>query len=172
MTTYNIGDKVRVAVTHPPGHRRVPYYIRGKTGEIERYCGAFPNPEELAYGFDGSIYPSDEGRLLAASGDDSLRLGDVFRDGYRDIAKGKLALSLFLWNCRAAVPLCSRCVWSPFCQVARVPPALNRVTQGTFWGHFPSNDRCKIYQGVFNILFNRIKNRRTRSILDRWLDYP
>jgi hypothetical protein len=53
MTTYNVGDKVRVAVTHPPGHRRVPYYIRGKTGEIERYCGAFPNPEELAYGFDG-----------------------------------------------------------------------------------------------------------------------
>ena len=53
MTTYNVGDKVRVAVTHPPGHRRVPYYIRGKTGEIERYCGAFANPEELAYGFDG-----------------------------------------------------------------------------------------------------------------------
>lgn len=141
--------------------RREPPLYRGE----EVFC-------QLAYGFDGSIYPSDEGRLLAASGDDSLRLGNVFRDGYCNIAKGKLALALFLWNCRAAVPLCSRCVWSPFCQVARVPPALNRVTQGTFWGHFPSNDRCKIYQGVFNILFNRIKNRRTRNILDRWLDYP
>ena len=53
MATYKDGDRVRVAVTHPPGHRRVPTYIRGKTGEIERYCGAFPNPEELAYGFDG-----------------------------------------------------------------------------------------------------------------------
>lgn len=47
------GDKVRIALTHPPGHRRTPFYIRGKTGVIERYCGAFPNPEELAYGFDG-----------------------------------------------------------------------------------------------------------------------
>ena len=50
---FTTGDKVRVIVTHPPGHRRTPYYIRGKTGVIERSCGAFPNPEELAYGFDG-----------------------------------------------------------------------------------------------------------------------
>lgn len=50
---FSPGDKVRVIRTHPPGHRRTPYYIRGKTGEIERVCGAFRNPEELAYGFDG-----------------------------------------------------------------------------------------------------------------------
>ena len=47
------GDRVRIAPANPPGHRRVPYYIRGKTGVVERHCGAFPNPEELAYGFDG-----------------------------------------------------------------------------------------------------------------------
>ena len=50
---FSPGDRVRVIRTHPPGHRRTPYYIRGKTGEIERVCGAFANPEELAYGFDG-----------------------------------------------------------------------------------------------------------------------
>ena len=53
MPTYRTGDKVRVALAHPPGHRRVPSYIRGKVGQIERYCGTFRNPEELAYGFDG-----------------------------------------------------------------------------------------------------------------------
>jgi nitrile hydratase len=31
----------------------VPAYIRGIGGQVERYCGRFPNPEELAYGFDG-----------------------------------------------------------------------------------------------------------------------
>jgi nitrile hydratase len=31
----------------------VPVYARGREGIIERICGAFPNPEELAYGFDG-----------------------------------------------------------------------------------------------------------------------
>ena len=52
-TRFKTGDRVRVAKTHPPGHRRTPFYIRGKTGVVERYCGAFRNPEELAYGFDG-----------------------------------------------------------------------------------------------------------------------
>jgi nitrile hydratase len=47
------GDRVRVAGLHPPGHRRTPFYVRGKIGVVERYCGEFRNPEELAYGFDG-----------------------------------------------------------------------------------------------------------------------
>ena len=50
---FNIGDKVSVKRAFPPGHRRTPQYIRGKQGVIERICGAYPNPEELAYGFDG-----------------------------------------------------------------------------------------------------------------------
>jgi nitrile hydratase len=28
---------------------RTPFYIRGKRGVIERLCGSFANPEELAY---------------------------------------------------------------------------------------------------------------------------
>jgi hypothetical protein len=47
------GDRVRIGDHNPPGHRRVPVYARGREGTIERICGAFPNPEELAYGFDG-----------------------------------------------------------------------------------------------------------------------
>jgi nitrile hydratase len=50
---FNVGDRVRIKSAFPPGHRRTPYYIRGKRGTIERICGTFPNPEELAYGFDG-----------------------------------------------------------------------------------------------------------------------
>ena len=47
------GDRVRVRRAAPPGHVRTPWYIRGRTGEIERLCGAFANPEELAYNRDG-----------------------------------------------------------------------------------------------------------------------
>ena len=50
---FNVGDHVLVKSVFPPGHRRTPWYIRGKHGVIERICGAFPNPEELVYGFDG-----------------------------------------------------------------------------------------------------------------------
>lgn len=47
------GDRVVVDTRYPKGHCRTPYYIRGMRGTIERVCGAFPNPEELAYGGDG-----------------------------------------------------------------------------------------------------------------------
>jgi hypothetical protein len=47
------GDRVTVREAYPIGHVRTPYYIRGKHGVIERICGAFPNPEELAYARSG-----------------------------------------------------------------------------------------------------------------------
>jgi nitrile hydratase len=47
------GDRVRVRAADPPGHVRTPYYCRGHAGVVERLCGAFPNPEELAYNRPG-----------------------------------------------------------------------------------------------------------------------
>ena len=42
------GDRVTVRKAHPLGHIRTPFYIRGHSGVIERLCGTFGNPEELA----------------------------------------------------------------------------------------------------------------------------
>lgn len=50
---FTTGDRVRVRDAHPPGHVRTPFYTRGRRGRIERQCGAFANPEELAYNRPG-----------------------------------------------------------------------------------------------------------------------
>jgi nitrile hydratase len=50
---FQAGDRVRVRAYHPPGHVRTPWYCRGRVGVIERLCGAFANPEELAYNRPG-----------------------------------------------------------------------------------------------------------------------
>ena len=47
------GDRVKVRFEDRPGHLRTPWYIRGKTGWIERVHGEFLNPESLAFGRDG-----------------------------------------------------------------------------------------------------------------------
>jgi nitrile hydratase subunit beta len=47
------GDHVKVRWADVPGHIRTPWYIRGHAGVIERLCGAYPNPEELAYARSG-----------------------------------------------------------------------------------------------------------------------
>lgn len=51
--SFAVGAAVRVRVAYPTGHCRTPSYCRGKTGVIERVCGEFRNPEQLAYGRDG-----------------------------------------------------------------------------------------------------------------------
>lgn len=54
---FDIGQRVEVRdlarETGLTGHMRAPRYCRGLTGEIERVCGVFGNPESLAYGGDG-----------------------------------------------------------------------------------------------------------------------
>lgn len=48
-----MAERVRVKSLCPPGHVRTPWYLRGKTGVIERALGEFGNPERQAYGHIG-----------------------------------------------------------------------------------------------------------------------
>ena len=50
---FKAGDRVTVRFEDRPGHIRTPWYIRGKTGWVERVYGDFLDPESLAYGRDG-----------------------------------------------------------------------------------------------------------------------
>jgi nitrile hydratase len=93
---FNVGDLVVVLRRFPPGHRRTPYYIRGKSGVIERICGAFPNPEELAYGFDG-----EPKKVLYRV---RFRQQDVWTD-YRGPAQDTIELEIYEhWLAPAASP--------------------------------------------------------------------
>lgn len=46
-------DCVEIAQGYPIGHCRTPWYVRGLSGVVERHCGEYANPEELAYRRDG-----------------------------------------------------------------------------------------------------------------------
>jgi nitrile hydratase subunit beta len=52
--SFRPGDAVRVKDDWPeargPVHIRTPWYLRGQSGEVVRYLGEFPNPEDLAFG--------------------------------------------------------------------------------------------------------------------------
>lgn len=47
--SYGPGDRVALKQMIPPGHVRTPWYLRGKTGVIERVLGDTGDPEALAY---------------------------------------------------------------------------------------------------------------------------
>ena len=66
-----MAEWVRVRTMMPPGHIRTPAYLRGKTGQVERILGPFPNPEDLAYRHAGA--PLSLYRVR-------FRMGDVWGD--------------------------------------------------------------------------------------------
>ncbi len=47
------GEAVTVRRAPSIGHLRTPHYVKGRSGVVERICGDFANPEELAYARDG-----------------------------------------------------------------------------------------------------------------------
>lgn len=74
-----MAERVRVRRWAPPGHVRTPFYLRGKTGVIERRLGRFPNPEELAYRQDAARIELVRVRFTAAElwGDGAERPDDT-----------------------------------------------------------------------------------------------
>ena len=49
-TEFQVGQRVRIADRTPPVHHRVPSYVKGKTGLIERVCGLHGEPEKFIRG--------------------------------------------------------------------------------------------------------------------------
>lgn len=50
MSAFRPGDRVRVRATQPMFHTRIPAYVAGQVGEIERVLRPFVIPEDDAYG--------------------------------------------------------------------------------------------------------------------------
>jgi len=85
----------------------------------------------LVYNYDGSVFASDEGRMLAETGDNAFRLGHVDQDSYNSlILSDKLvnAISSSLTQC---APECSTCVYESHCGA---DPVYHHATQGDSLG--------------------------------------
>lgn len=127
-------------------------------------CGA--GLGQLAYDVDGGVYTCDEGRMLAAGGDPSFRLGSV-RDTYRRLLASDAVGACALSSSLDLQPQCSRCPYKAWCGAC---PAYNAAAQGGFWGDMPSNSRCRILLGIFDHIFAKLKDRRNEKIFRGWLE--
>lgn len=46
---FQAGERVRIDTRAEPRHHRVPSFVKGHAGIVERVCGANPLPEQVAY---------------------------------------------------------------------------------------------------------------------------
>nr|WP_306421930.1 His-Xaa-Ser system radical SAM maturase HxsB [Azospirillum sp. 412522] len=101
------------------------------------------------YNYDGGVYASDEGRMLAEMGDHSLRLGTV-HDSHADLMQSEGMQLLLATGVAEALPGCSDCAFLPYCGA---DPVFNMAREGDPVGHRPTNAHCVKHTGLFRILF-------------------
>src|SRR5262249_24402600 len=120
----------------------------------------------LVYNYDGDVYASDEGRMLAEMDDRSFRLANV-ADAYAEVMAGPRVRALVENTCLETMPGCTDCAYLPYCGV---DPVFNWTTQGDVVGHRPTSAFCARQMGIFHTLFNELRHGDTfvRKLLLTW----
>ncbi|MFO0631665.1 MAG: His-Xaa-Ser system radical SAM maturase HxsB [Nannocystaceae bacterium] len=122
---------------------------------------------QLAYDHDGSIYSSDEGRMLGAMGDRTFLLGNVATARYRDIVGHPTIRAMAIASNLDGQPDCVSCPYLPYCGTQ---PEHNHKTLGTMMGRMRESSMCAVHKGIQDYLFERLAtaDRETLDVLERW----
>jgi His-Xaa-Ser system radical SAM maturase HxsB len=93
----------------------------------------------LVYNYDGGVYASDEGRMLAEMGDQTFRLGNVHQSSWESLFLDSPILDIAYSTMVEGMPNCSECAFQTWCGS---DPVRHHTTQGDFVGHKPSSEFC------------------------------
>jgi His-Xaa-Ser system radical SAM maturase HxsB len=120
----------------------------------------------LVYNYDGGVYASDEGRMLAEMGDHTFKLGDVYDSSYADIMLSDGLLNPLLESFALSAPMCSTCAFEPYCGA---DPVFHHATAGDFTGHKALSAFCQRNMGVFTLLLRMMRDDAYfRNLMRRW----
>lgn len=122
-------------------------------------CGA--GCGQLAYFYDGSVYTCDEARML---GEDSFKLGNVNTESYQDLMQSAQMQTSVFASCLDGL-YCDYCVYKPYCGVC---PVVNWKECGNIYAQPRSAFMCKVYQGMFDYLFQALQDKKKAKILKIW----
>jgi len=115
---------------------------------------------QIGYAPDGSIYSSDEGRFVAAMGDDMFKVGTV-HDSYHDLMTNAATRAMVMAGLNDGQPDCVSCVYKPWCgqQVE-----YNYKTQGSLQGHMRDSTWCRKHKSIFDYLMHKLEAADERDM--------
>jgi His-Xaa-Ser system radical SAM maturase HxsB len=120
----------------------------------------------VVYNYDGGVYASDEGRMLAEMGDQSFRLGHLDTDTYEAMLGSETLLAPLDETMLEGAPMCSDCPFLPYCGA---DPVFHKATQGDTLGHKAFSDFCKKQMGVFRHVIGLLEDDPVaRALLLDW----
>jgi len=120
----------------------------------------------LVYNYDGTVFASDEGRMLAEMGDRTFELGDLATDTYRSLVMSDKLIGLVSGSLTQCAPQCSTCAYEPHCGA---DPVYHHATQADPLGIKPLSGFCARQKGIMRLLFEMLEGSpEDAAVLRRW----
>ncbi len=120
------------------------------------------------YDYDGNVYASDEGRMLARMGDRKFLLGNVLTDRWEDIFKGDKARAIVKCSCMETLPGCSWCAYQMYCGS---DPVRYYTECGDLSGKRSDSNFCKKNKDIIGYIFYLLgqRNDDINDVFWSWL---
>jgi uncharacterized protein len=123
----------------------------------------------LVYNYDGDVYASDEGRMLAEMGDKTFRLGNLHSDAYEEIMLSEGLLRPLEESFALSSPMCQDCAFEPYCGS---DPTYHHATQGDYVGRKSTSGFHRRNSAIFELLLERYEgDPETRALFRTWANH-
>jgi uncharacterized protein len=136
------------------------------TGYVDLRSPAGAGLGALVYNYDGRVFASDEGRMLAEMGDKTFELGHVDSASYSSLVLSDKLIDLVAASMTQGAPECVDCVFEPHCGA---DPVYHHATQRDPVGIKPLSDFCGRHKGIMTFLLDVLEGSpEDAAILRRW----
>jgi uncharacterized protein len=119
------------------------------TGYVDLRSPAGIGLGALVYNYDGRVFASDEGRMLAEMGDSSFELGHLTTSDYLSLVTSDRLIDLVGGTLSQCAPQCSTCAFEPVCGAE---PVYHHATQDDAVGIKPLSGFCGRQKGIVKLL--------------------
>ncbi|MES2418553.1 MAG: His-Xaa-Ser system radical SAM maturase HxsB [Bacteroidota bacterium] len=133
--------------------------------DLNSPSGAITNV--ILFNYDGSVYATDESRMLAESGDYTFRLGHLDNSSYEEIFYGERAMEIAEVMTNESLPGCSDCAFQAYCGS---DPVHNHATQGNIWGYRPTSTFCGKNMEIIRYLLELMdSSEEITKVFESWI---
>jgi uncharacterized protein len=122
----------------------------------------------IVYNYDGKIFASDEGRMLAEMGDRTFEIGDLAKDNFRSVFTNEKLLDPIEKSIALSAPRCNDCAYEQYCGAE---PVFHHATAGDFLGRKAESAFCHRNMSTFEYLIQKYEDDpEARKIFESWIN--
>jgi len=123
----------------------------------------------IVFNYDGDVYASDEGRMLAEMGKREFRLGSLSKDSYENVMLSDALLDPLEKSLTESSPMCTDCAFQSYCGS---DPVRHFATQGDVVGNKKLSGFCiKNMEIIRHLILLLEEDSDAREVLLSWVRY-